>query len=54
MKIIDSHQHFWIYNKKDFGWITDEMSVIRRNFLPAELQSVYKENNVDGCVTVQR
>ena len=53
MKIIDSHQHFWTYNKKDFDWITDNMSVIRKDFLPEELQSVYKENNIKGCVTVQ-
>ena len=38
---------------KDFDWITDDMSVIRKDFLPGELQSIYKENNVEGCVTVQ-
>jgi L-fuconolactonase len=53
MKIIDSHQHFWTYNEHDFDWITDNMTVIRKDFLPRELQSVYKENNVEGCVTVQ-
>ena len=53
MKIIDSHQHFWTYNAQDFDWITDDMAVIRKDFLPADLQLVYKENNIDGCVTVQ-
>jgi len=53
MKIIDAHQHFWTYNTHDFDWITDDMAVIRKDFLPQELQSVYKENNVGGCVTVQ-
>jgi len=53
MKIIDSHQHFWTYNAQDFDWITDDMSFIRKDFLPADLQSVYKTNNVEGCVTVQ-
>ena len=53
MKIIDAHQHFWNYNTQDFAWITDDMFVIRKDFLPAELRSVYKENNVTGCVTVQ-
>ncbi len=53
MKIIDSHQHFWKYNSKDFDWITDDTSVIRKDFLPVELQSIYKENNVEGCVAVQ-
>ncbi|MBV9961118.1 MAG: amidohydrolase family protein [Parafilimonas sp.] len=53
MKIIDSHQHFWKYNNKDFDWITDDMSVIQKDFLPGELQSIYKENNIEGCVAVQ-
>ena len=53
MNIIDSHQHFWQYNKKDFAWISDDMSVIKRDFLPGELQTILHKNNVDGCVTVQ-
>ncbi|GGW22026.1 amidohydrolase family protein [Arenibacter certesii] len=51
--IIDSHQHFWKYNPKKHAWINEEMSVIRRDFLPSDLQTVYAENGVDGCVAVQ-
>ena len=29
---IDSHQHFWKYNSQDFDWITDDMSIIRKDF----------------------
>lgn len=53
MKIIDAHQHFWNYNPQDYVWITDDMSVIRKDFLPADLEPFYKANNVEGCVTVQ-
>jgi L-fuconolactonase len=53
MKIIDSHQHFWKYNSKDFDWITDDMSVIRKDFFPEELQFIFQKNNVEGCVAVQ-
>ena len=53
MQIIDSHQHFWKYNSKDFTWITDEMSVIKKDFLPDKLHAVYQQNNVTGCVAVQ-
>src|SRR4051794_2852696 len=53
MKIIDSHQHFWQYNNKDFDWITNEMSVIRKDFLPGDLESILQKNNVEGCVSVQ-
>ncbi len=53
MRIIDAHQHFWKYNSKDFDWITDDMSVIRKDFLPGELLSIYQANNVEGCIAVQ-
>ncbi len=53
MKIIDSHQHFWNYNSHDFDWITDDMSVIRRDFLPEDLYPILQKNNVEGCVSVQ-
>lgn len=51
--IIDSHQHFWQYEPEKHSWIDDEMAVIRRDFMPEELQKVYQENGVDGCVAVQ-
>ncbi|APZ45539.1 amidohydrolase [Polaribacter reichenbachii] len=51
--IIDSHQHFWQYEPVKHSWIDDEMAVIRRDFLPEDLQKVYQENGVDGCVAVQ-
>ena len=50
---IDSHQHFWKYNPQKHAWIDDNMSVIRRDFLPEDLQTVFTENGVDGCVAVQ-
>ncbi|MDR0792328.1 MAG: amidohydrolase family protein [Chitinophagaceae bacterium] len=53
MNRIDAHNHFWIYEKARDAWITDEMNVIQRNFLPEDLYSVLQENNTDGCVAVQ-
>ena len=53
MKIIDAHQHFWKYNSKEFDWITDDMSVIRKDFLPEDLFPILQKNNAEGCVTVQ-
>jgi L-fuconolactonase len=50
---IDSHQHFWHFDPVRDGWITDEMATIRRDFLPADLEPVLKENGIDGCVAVQ-
>jgi L-fuconolactonase len=53
MQRIDAHQHFWVFNAERDGWITDEMSVIRKDFLPQQLKLILKENCFDGCVTVQ-
>jgi L-fuconolactonase len=51
--VIDSHQHFWIFDEERDSWITPDMQVIRRNFLPEDLWPVLKANKVDGCVAVQ-
>lgn len=51
--IIDSHQHFWLYDPTRHGWITPEMAVIQRDFLPEDLEPLLQANGVDGCVAVQ-
>jgi len=50
---IDSHQHFWKYHPVKEAWITDDMKIIQRDFLPADLLPLLQENNIDGCVAVQ-
>lgn len=50
---IDSHQHFWHYNAVRDGWITDEMSVLKRDFLPEELTRQIRANGIDGSIAVQ-
>ena len=50
---IDSHQHFWKFDAVRDSWITDDMSVIQKDFFPADLRSVLQANGIDGCVTVQ-
>lgn len=53
MFTIDAHQHFWRYDVVTHEWINDEMSVIRKDFLPAQLEPVLKQNGISGCVAVQ-
>ncbi|KAA3439205.1 amidohydrolase family protein [Rufibacter hautae] len=53
MPRIDAHQHFWHYDPVRDSWITEEMQVIRRDFLPSDLQLVLERNGFDGCVLVQ-
>ena len=50
---IDAHQHLWIYNKKDYGWISDGLSKIKRNFEPGDLYAELKANGLDGSIAVQ-
>ncbi|MFG6685728.1 amidohydrolase family protein [Mariniflexile sp. HNIBRBA6329] len=51
--IIDSHQHFWKYEPEKHAWIDEEMAAIRKDFMPSDLEQVYHENGIDGCVAVQ-
>lgn len=50
---IDAHQHFWKFDPVRDSWITDEMSAIRRDFLPEDLFPLLRENGIDGCIAVQ-
>lgn len=50
---IDSHQHFWQFNTSDYGWMGDNMSNIKRNFLPAELAETLQSEGFDGSIAVQ-
>jgi len=50
---IDSHQHFWRYDPGRDGWITEEMAVLKRDFLPEELIRRMREAGVDRTIAVQ-
>lgn len=51
--MIDAHVHFWKYNKIKDAWITDQMKLLQKDFLPQHLQPVLKENKIDGVIAVQ-
>lgn len=53
MKIIDTHQHFWKYDPVNYDWITEEMSLIKRDYLPNDLAEVLEADKVDACISVQ-
>src|SRR5271165_2285858 len=50
---IDAHQHFWIYNPDEYGWIDESMAALRRDFLPENLVPELKRNGFQGSVAVQ-
>lgn len=50
---IDAHQHFWRYNGKEYEWIDDSITCLRRDFLPADLEPLLKQNGFTGSIAVQ-
>lgn len=50
---IDAHQHFWHYDPREFGWISDAMAVLQRDFMPPDLKPLLERNGIQGSVAVQ-
>ena len=50
---IDSHHHFWKYDPVQYDWIGPDMSVLKRDFLPATLSDEITQAGIDGVVSVQ-
>jgi L-fuconolactonase len=50
---IDSHQHFWVRESGYYQWLTEEMGVIYRDFLPDDLRPLLKQSGIDRTVLVQ-
>ncbi len=50
---IDAHHHFWRYNSEEYGWMSDEMAILRRDFLPQDLHAEIGRAGIDGAVSVQ-
>lgn len=53
MEKIDAHQHFWKFDPIRDSWIGPEMSVIQKDFLPADLAPVLEAAGITGSVVVQ-
>ncbi len=50
---IDAHQHFWKYDPVRDSWITDDMSILQDDFMPADLEPSLEHFGFDGCIVVQ-
>lgn len=53
MKKIDSHQHFWQYDPDKHDWISERMKVLKRDFMPPDLEREMENAGIDSCVAVQ-
>ncbi len=48
---LDAHQHFWHYDAREYPWIGDD--VLRRDFLPSDLERELAANGFSGSIAVQ-
>ena len=51
--IIDAHQHFWRYDRREHAWIDDSMQSLQRDFLPPDLEPLIREQGIDRTIAVQ-
>jgi len=50
---IDSHQHFWKFDATQYGWIGADQYVLRRDFLPTDLEAELAATGIGGTIAVQ-
>ena len=50
---IDTHVHFWNYDKKRDAWITDQMKILQQHYLPQTIAGTLRRNGINGCIAVQ-
>jgi L-fuconolactonase len=51
--IIDSHQHFWKYSPETHAWISEEMIVLKKDFLPDHFVQIIDQQKIAGTIAVQ-
>ncbi|HPG12464.1 MAG TPA: amidohydrolase family protein [Chitinophagaceae bacterium] len=50
---IDSHVHFWKYDKKRDAWITNRMKILQQDYYPEHIALTLKRNGIDALIAVQ-
>lgn len=50
---LDAHQHFWHYSPTEHTWMSEQMALLKHDFLPPDLQPLLAAVHFDGCVAVQ-
>ena len=51
--MIDAHQHFWQVGRFDYPWMTRDLGVLDRDYLPDDLAPILTKNGVDQTILVQ-
>lgn len=50
---VDAHQHYWQINRGDYGWITPELPILYRDYLPQHLEPSLSKHRFDKTIVVQ-
>jgi L-fuconolactonase len=50
---IDAHQHYWDVSRLNYPWMPPGESLLRRTYLPPDLEPTLQLHNFDGSVVVQ-
>lgn len=51
--MLDSHQHFWKIERGDYGWLSPEVGIIYRDFMPDDLRREMKRAGITRTILVQ-
>ncbi|MEZ6086705.1 MAG: amidohydrolase family protein [Pirellulaceae bacterium] len=50
---IDTHHHFWNFDPRQYAWISEKMTPLRRDFGPGELQEALDAGGISAAISVQ-
>ena len=50
---LDCHVHLWKYDPQQYRWISPELTVLQRDYLPPDLEAVQRPLGFTGAVAVQ-
>lgn len=50
---IDAHQHYWQLSRDDYGWLTPELPVLYRDYMPDDLEPILRTHGFDKSIAVQ-
>ena len=51
--ICDAHQHFWQVGRFDYPWMSEDLGVLYRDYLPVDLAPILQQNGIEKTVLVQ-
>jgi L-fuconolactonase len=51
--ILDTHQHFWKADRGDYHWMTSDVPILARDYLPDQLRPELRKTGVRQTILVQ-